>query len=98
MEQKSSGEREQLGFGLEDTRPDPTRIDPDAVRAELHGLLSTARAANGASPWDARTLSYYRLVFPQMTGWLPTGEADRLRRDFFAAIARFSDGAHLSAA
>lgn len=35
-----AGERDlfghkQLGFGLEDTRPDPTKVDPEEVRLEL---------------------------------------------------------------
>lgn len=44
-----------LGLGLEDTRPNPVRIDPQEVREELTAILATARAARDVAPWDRRT-------------------------------------------
>lgn len=78
----------QLGLGLEDTRPDPTRVDPDGVRGELHAILAAARAAQGAAPWDRRTHRYYQVVFPQMASWLPADEAETLRRQFSLELER----------
>lgn len=78
----------QLTFGLEDTRPDPTHVDPQSVREELNAILATARAARDAAPWDRRTHRYHQVVFPQMTNWLPPDEADFLRRQFTLELER----------
>ena len=78
----------QLGLGLEDTRPDPTAVDPDAIREELVGILAMARAARDEAPWDRRTHAYHRVVFPQMTDWLPADEAAALRDEFRAELDR----------
>jgi hypothetical protein len=61
--------------------------DPESVRTELNGILAKARAAP-TEPWDAREVSFYRIVFPQMANWLPDKEARRLRREFEAELAR----------
>ena len=78
----------QLGLGLEDTRPDPTHVDPQSVREELNAILATAQAARDAAPWDRRTHRYHQVVFPQMTNWLPAEEADFLRRQFELELER----------
>lgn len=78
----------QLGLGLEDTRPDPTRVDPQEVREELTAILATARAARDVAPWDRRTHRYHQVVFPQMADWLPSEEADALRRQFRLELER----------
>lgn len=78
----------QLGLGLEDTRPDPTAIDPAEVRAELAAILATARAARDAAPWDRRTHRYHTVVFPQMAQWLPDDEAKQLCLEFGAELER----------
>ena len=61
----------------EDWTPPATRADPEKVRAELHAILGEARAAS-TLPWDKRTASYYQVVFPQMSKWLPEDEAAQL--------------------
>lgn len=78
----------QLGLGLEDTRPDPTHVDPQSVREELTAILATARAARDEAPWDRRTHRYHQVVFPQMANWLPPDEADMLRRQFSLELER----------
>ncbi len=78
----------QLGLGLEDTRPDPTAIDPEDVRQELLALLDLARAATDEAPWDRRTHRYHQVVFPQMANWLPDDEADQLRFEFAKELER----------
>lgn len=78
----------QFGLGLEDTRPDPTKIDPQSVREELKALLELARAAQDAAPWDRRTHRYHQVVFPQMANWLPDDEADQLRFEFAKELER----------
>lgn len=61
--------------------------DPEEVRAELLDILARARAAPG-EPWPAKEASYWGTVFPQMANWLPAEEAQRLRREFAAELAR----------
>lgn len=78
----------QLGLGLEDTRPDPTKIDPAEVRAELLEILAAARAARDVAPWDRRTHRYHQVVFPQMANWLPDDEANQLRFEFAKELKR----------
>ena len=78
----------QLGLGLEDTRRDPTYVDPQSVREELTAILAVARAARDEAPWDRRTHRYHQVVFPQMTNWLPAEEAAQLRLAFMAELDR----------
>ena len=78
----------QLGLGLEDTRPDPTRVDPQEVREELNAILAIAKAAHDEAPWDRRTHRYHQVVFPQMANWLPPDEAEFLRRQFSLELER----------
>jgi hypothetical protein len=78
----------QFGLGLEDTRPDPTRIDPEEVRQELMALLELARSAHDAAPWDRRTQLFHQVVFPQMARWLPDDEAAQLCFEFAQELER----------
>jgi DNA transposition AAA+ family ATPase len=78
----------QLGLGLEDTRPDPTKVDPNEVRQELIAILEIARAARDEAPWDRRTHRYHQVVFPQMASWLPDDEADQLCFEFAQELER----------
>jgi hypothetical protein len=78
----------QLGLGLEDTRADPTKIDPEEVRQELLALLETARRAGDVAPWDYRTHRYHAVVFPQMANWLPSDEAAQLCFEFARELER----------
>jgi hypothetical protein len=78
----------QLGLGLEDTRPDPTKIDPEEIRRELQALLAMAKAAEDEAPWDRRTHRYHEVVFPQMANWLPADEANQLCFEFARELER----------
>jgi hypothetical protein len=85
----------QLGLGLEDTRPDPAKVDPEEVRQELRALLALAKAAHSEAPWDLRTHRYHQVVFPQMANWLPDDEAQQLCFEFAKELERIE---HLLAA
>ena len=61
--------------------------DPDKVREELHGILAEARAAN-VLPWPPARAKLYRIIFPQMTNWLPDEEARQLRFEFESELTR----------
>lgn len=69
----------------------PKRQPPDyegEARRELTDALSQAKAAIDRPPWDRRQQSYWRIVFPQMAGWLPEDERARLVHEFMAEIER----------
>jgi hypothetical protein len=78
----------QLGLGLEDTRADPTKVDPEEVRAELTAILALAKSAHDEAPWDRRTHRYHEVVFPQMANWLPDDEAQQLCFEFAKELQR----------
>jgi len=78
----------QLGLGLQDTRPDPAKIDPEEVRQELTALLAVAKSARETAPWDRRTQRYHQVVFPQMARWLPEDEAAQLCFEFARELER----------
>jgi hypothetical protein len=61
----------------------------DKVRARLEKLLAEARAAE-TMPWEPTQLSLYRLIFPQMTLWLPEDEAAQYRLAFDAEMERLA--------
>ena len=64
------------------------RPDPDKVRARLERILGQARGAEVA-PWPSTQVNLYRTIVPQMTDWLPEGEAAAYRAAFKAELARF---------
>ena len=63
------------------------RPNLDKVRARLEKLLAEARAAE-RMPWEPSQLSLYRLIFPQMTLWLPEEEGLQYRLAFDAEMGR----------
>lgn len=79
----------QLGFDMfAAAEPVSELPDPDEVRQELLLVLAQAKAAQDQSPWDARTLKYHKVVFPQMANWLPDDEARQLRFAFALEVER----------
>jgi hypothetical protein len=71
-----------------DDAPTPVyRADPDEVRAELLQVLAEAHAAK-TTPWEPSRAAFWLTVFPQMANWLPDDEANQLRFDFAAELAR----------
>ncbi|HXF52710.1 MAG TPA: hypothetical protein VNK52_01180 [Hyphomicrobiaceae bacterium] len=65
----------------------PSRSTPEEMRAYLHHLLAEARAAE-RMPWPPPTARLYRLLFPQLSFWLPEEESAQLRLAFEAELAR----------
>jgi hypothetical protein len=60
---------------------------PEKVRQKLLAMLEQIRGAEEC-PWSEKELSFNKLVFPQMTNWLPEDEAAQLRLAFEAELAR----------
>lgn len=61
---------------------------PDEVREDLHAMLELARAVTAETLWDQRTYRYNKVVFPQMSRWLPDDERDQLCFEFFKELER----------
>ena len=80
---------EQLGFELGE-EPPKTGYMPNLqyVREDLNAILQEARAAIDYPPWDVRTFHYKKIVFLQMTKWLPDEEAEQLRFEFMQETNR----------
>ena len=57
----------------------------DSVRANLQSILAETKAAQSLPRNQA---SLYRTIFPQMTLWLPEGEAAQLRLAFTKEMER----------
>ena len=62
--------------------------DEDDVRDDLKGILASARAVTAVSLWDRRTYLYNKVVFPQMSRWLPDQERDQLCFEFSLELNR----------
>jgi len=79
----------QLGFDLGHT-PAVRSYEPDReeVRGDLRVILESARAVTAVSLWDRRTYQYNKVVFPQMSRWLPDDERDQLCFEFFKELER----------
>lgn len=80
---------DQLGFGFAEERPSTAWTpDPDEVREDAAAILASARAVTADNLWDMRTYRYNKVVFPQMTKWLPDEERDQLCFEFFRELER----------
>lgn len=79
----------QLGLDLGD-KPASGAYEPnlDEIREDLHAILNEARRVTAEAPWDERTYRYNKVVFPQMSRWLPDEEAAQLCFEFSREIER----------
>lgn len=55
---------------------------------DLAAILLSARSGGEVSPWDERTLRYNKIVFVQMTRWLPDAESAQLCFEFRQEVER----------
>jgi hypothetical protein len=92
MRQHDLFQSETPSEGCEDAPARAYVADPDDVRADLHLILSEARAAE-TLPWDSKRAALYRTIFPQMTRWLPEDEAAQLRFAFAQEMQRLAQAA-----
>ena len=61
--------------------------DAEQMRRLLGEILAEAKAAS-IMPWPAAKAHLYRLMFPQLTFWLPEEEAAQLRFEFETELLR----------
>ncbi|WP_301750475.1 hypothetical protein [uncultured Erythrobacter sp.] len=80
----------QLGFGFADDKPTSGEWlpDPAKVRDDALAMLASAKAVTPESIWDQRTYRYNKVVFPQMTRWLPDEERNQLCFEFAKELER----------
>ena len=64
------------------------RPDPERVRRRIDRILAELRAEMSAGSWEYGRASFFRMVFPKLTCWLPEDEAARLDSEFEAEMAR----------
>lgn len=73
---------------FDEDRPEmKVSADPDKVRAQLLAVLAQAKAAS-TMPWTAEKLGFWKLVFPQMSNWLPPEEKAQLCFEFETEVKR----------
>jgi hypothetical protein len=75
-----------------DSHSPPYRPDPNRVRARLYKILDEARSAQRL-PWEPTRVSLYRMIFPQMTLFLPEDEGTQLRFAFESELVRLEQAA-----
>ncbi len=68
-------------------RPAPSRPKPEDVRPELTAVLEKLTASE-VMPFSLKDLRFWRVVFPQMSTWLPGEERERMCKAFSAEVAR----------
>jgi hypothetical protein len=78
-------------FELFNTAP-PVSAAPsaDEVRARLEAIFATLRSGDKVAEGEIRRL---KVVVPQMARWLPSEEAEAMRAQFAAEIARLDRAA-----
>lgn len=64
------------------------RPDPELVRRRIDRILAQLRAEDSVRGWVHGRASLLRIVFPQLTGWLPEDEAIRFDAEFEAEMVR----------
>ena len=64
------------------------RPDLERVRRRIDRVLAELRAEVSAGSWEYGRASFFRMVFPKLTCWLPEDEVGRLAAEFEAEMAR----------
>lgn len=65
-------------FGGDAPRAVRAHVDPDKVRLWLNAMLADLRGTKAGSPWPQETTRLNRVIFPQMSNWLPPQEREQL--------------------
>lgn len=61
---------------------------PEDVRRRLNGIIRKLRESDEL-PWSLHEFRTWRIIFPQMTNWLPDEEAEELKEAFFVEHDRW---------
>lgn len=89
MSDITTPDESQFGFDLGETQSKGCfQPNLDEIREDLDTILAAARSVSVECPWDERTYRYNKVVFPQMSRWLPDDEAAQLCFEFSREIER----------
>jgi len=69
----------------------PTKPPIESARARLNAALATLRSAS-QMPWTAKEVAFWKVVFPQMSKWLPAEERRLLCDEFARLVLGFEAG------
>lgn len=89
MNHETNPSEEQFGFDLGEA-PVNGAYQPNLaeIREDLEAILADARSVTAEAPWDQRTFRYNKVVFTQMSRWLPDDEAEQLCFQFAREMER----------
>ena len=69
--------------------PTPSyRPDPEQVRRRINSILAELRGEDSVRDWPYGQASFFRMVMPNLTCWLPKDEAAQFTSQFDAEMAR----------
>lgn len=74
-------------FGSPAAKP-AYRPKPESVYRRIDSILAELRAEESTRDWPWGQASFFRMVFPNLTCWLPEDEAARFTSEFEAEMAR----------
>jgi hypothetical protein len=77
-------------FGGEAPRVARPQVDPEKIRLWLDAMLSDLRSAETGSPWPHETTRLNRVIFPQMSNWLPPHEREQMCFAFESELKRLN--------
>jgi hypothetical protein len=82
--------QQQFGFDMGDEeRRDGPLFEAAFIRREALALIAEAKSVGTDSAWDAGTLVYKRVLFPNLVSWLPDeAERDQLKFTFMTECDR----------
>ncbi len=84
--------RQQSLFPAGSDEPRIPTPEPEDIRRQLLGVLRLLREAE-TLPWSPHEFRTWRIIFPQMTNWLPDDEAEDLKDAFAREMDRWGDRA-----
>lgn len=70
--------------------PRKPQVDPAMIRRKLLAMLADLQSAEDGSPWPYETTRLNKVLFPQMSNWLPEDERAQLRFEFETELKRLN--------
>ncbi len=64
------------------------RPDPERVRRRIDSILAELRGEQSVKDWPYGQVSFFRMVMPNLTCWLPEDEAAQFTSEFETEMAR----------
>ncbi len=71
-----------------EAKPPAYRPDLERVRRRIDSILTELRGEESVRDWPYGQASFFRMVMPNLTRWLPEDEAGQFTSEFEAEMAR----------